>query len=257
VVKRGIYLEARGGKHPMPGAQPYDTWPDGTPRYRRMDLGYHPELDQRVNSDYVDEQGRQGAPELRNVFMEVPLNTRCEVTDIEPLLKYAHIITPVNQASYLEPQTMEGWVKYTDLLPLPDANSPFIRRRGSQSMMYHVSADGGHEQTGFNEQGMYLFDSIDEAISFGNGWLEKKPNKYLYSVAILDPSLLQPDDEWEALEEEPNEHAFYYQGPIPPENVRLIDAKTRPDYWKPEDYQRLTGQPMAEANWVDEPPKTR
>lgn len=143
VVKRGIYLEARGGKHPMPGAEPYAFWPDGTPRYRRQDLGYHPELDQRVNADYVDEQGRQGAPELRGVHMEVPLNSRCEVTDIEPLLKYAHIIVPMSQqASYLEPQTMEGWVSFSDLLPLPDANNPFIRRRGSDEWVDEPSENG-------------------------------------------------------------------------------------------------------------------
>lgn len=132
--------------------------------------------------------------------------------------------------------------------------------------MYHVSPDGGHETSGFTDpRGVYLFDNVDEAISFGNGWLEKHPEKHLYQVEA-DPNQLGPDQEWEALEEEENPHAFYYEGAIPPENVRLLDSKKRPDYWTRKDYERLSegyarpelpapdwqiGKTADDLSWVD------
>jgi hypothetical protein len=94
-----------------------------------MDLGYHPELGRRVNQDEVHPNGSIGSPNQTGIYSEASAGRRGEVVDIEPLLKMIYIHIPLNDSGPLHPHLLKGWVSYKDVVPLPNANTPFRTRR--------------------------------------------------------------------------------------------------------------------------------
>jgi len=124
-LRQPAMLEQRGGKIPMPTAQPLDTNEEGIATYRMLDMGYDPDTDMRVRAD----ERPGGAPEQRGVYSEAPRGRRAEVTDIEPSMKMVHIQVPLNASGPLHPHYLAGWVSYTDVLALPESQSPFWKRR--------------------------------------------------------------------------------------------------------------------------------
>lgn len=124
-LRQPVLLEQKGGKIPMPGAQPQSTNSEGISVYRTLDLGYDPTTGQRVRADgHI-----HGAPEQQDVFTEAPRGRRGEVTDIQPTLKWVYIQIPLNLSGPLHPHHLSGWVSYDDVMLVPDAKSPFWKGR--------------------------------------------------------------------------------------------------------------------------------
>jgi len=119
-LARDVTLEARGGKHPMPGAEPKSIDPSGLPIYRTVDLGYDPESGLRVPATTPP----AGAPERTGTFADARRGQKDEVIDVESNLKMAYIIVPTSLGP-LHPHLLAGWVDFSDLRPLPDARTPF------------------------------------------------------------------------------------------------------------------------------------
>ena len=129
-LRRPVTLELRGGKIPIPGAQPYDISSEGVSLYNVADLGWNPDTQQRENAD-VNEVG--GAPEQRGTFLTIPARRYGEVLDYEPSLKWAFFSVPMNYPEggdvRLHPMSASGWVSFSDLRPLPGmGKSPFRGR---------------------------------------------------------------------------------------------------------------------------------
>lgn len=124
-LTKDVTLEARGGKIPMPGAEPKDWTRQGIPVYRTLDLGYDPESGERVPAKTPP----MGAPELRHTFADARRGSHAEVIDVEPSLRMAYVIVPLHQTGPLHPHLLAGWVDYSDLRPLPDATTPFRTKR--------------------------------------------------------------------------------------------------------------------------------
>ncbi len=120
-----VSLEVRGGKIPIPGAEPIGESQDGLPIYRTLDLGWHPELQQRVNADH----GPNGAPEQRDQYADLQPGRRGTVTDIEPMLKMVHVQIPLNDVGRLHPHQATGWLSFGDIAPLTAAGDPFVKQQ--------------------------------------------------------------------------------------------------------------------------------
>lgn len=120
-LRKPVTLEVRGGKIPIPGAQPIGESQDGLPIYRTLDLGWHPELQQRVNAD----SGPNGAPEWRDQYADLQPGRRGEVVDIEPFMKMVLVHIPLNDVGKLHPHYATGWVNYDDIAALSAAGDPF------------------------------------------------------------------------------------------------------------------------------------
>jgi hypothetical protein len=120
-LTKPVALEVRGGKIPVPGAVPIGESQDGIPKYRTLDLGWHPELEQRVNADH----GPHGAPEARDQFADLHPGRRGEVVGIEPLLKMVRVHIPLNDVGRLHPHIADGWISYDDIAPLTSTGTPF------------------------------------------------------------------------------------------------------------------------------------
>lgn len=123
-------LELRGGKIPIPGAQPYDTSSEGVPLYNVMDLGWNPDTQMRENAD-VNEVS--GAPEQRGIYVTVPARRWGEVIDWDASLEWAYITIPLNYPEggdvRLHPMSASAWVPFNDLRPLFNVTkSPFRGR---------------------------------------------------------------------------------------------------------------------------------
>lgn len=121
-------LEQRGGKIPMPGAQPFDVNGEGVSKYRTLDLGYDPDLGQRVRADETREEGKGGAPEQRGVYSEAARGRRGEIVDIEPMLKQVRVHIPLNESDRLHPHYLDGWVHYDDVLLTTGVKPPFWKK---------------------------------------------------------------------------------------------------------------------------------
>lgn len=126
-LRKTVHLQARGGKIPMPGAQPIDVTKDGLPKYKLLDLGWDPQSKQRIPSNHP--QFPNGAPENQDLSADVRAGRRGEVTDIEPFLKMVHVQVPINDTGPLHPHLFQGWVSYDDIVPLDTLKDPFRARR--------------------------------------------------------------------------------------------------------------------------------
>lgn len=121
-LARSVMLEQRGGKIPLPGAQPQRVNDEGVEVYRALDLGYDPDLGERVYAD----SAALGAPENRGVYTEAHEGTRAEIMDWDPVFKQVLIDVPLHQSGPLHPHRLEGWVSLRDVTLLPDvAPSPY------------------------------------------------------------------------------------------------------------------------------------
>ena len=130
IARKGVMLEARQGKMPMPNAQPIGQTPEGIDQYRVMDLGFDPMTGTRLNADFVDADGKQGAPEQRGVWVEAQINARCEIRDIFPATREVYVGVPLRYSGPLHPSSLEGWVEYADVRPIAaPGQTPYIRRR--------------------------------------------------------------------------------------------------------------------------------
>jgi hypothetical protein len=128
VTKPGLHLEARGGKIPVPGAEPIGMTAEGLPRYRTLDLGWHPQLQRRMNANEGGPHG-SGAPEQTGNFVEVKPGMQAELRAIEPALKSAYIAIHLPGSPALHPHQLAGWVDYDDIAPHPNQTSPFAPKR--------------------------------------------------------------------------------------------------------------------------------
>lgn len=124
-LTKDVTLEARGQKIPMPGAEPKDYSPHGIPVYKTLDLGYDPESDMRVPA--TKDPG--GAPEMKGMFADARRGSKAEIIDVEPNLRMAYVIVPLDKMGPLHAHLLAGWVDYADLRPLPDATTPFRTKR--------------------------------------------------------------------------------------------------------------------------------
>ncbi len=117
-LKKLVALELKGGKIPMPGAQPYDTSVEGVPLYNVMQLGWNPQTQRRENADFNEVSG---APEQQGVYVDVVPGKRAEVLDFDPNMKFAYISVPLNYPGgedvRLHPHSAVGWVEYADVVP--------------------------------------------------------------------------------------------------------------------------------------------
>lgn len=123
-LNRPAWLEQRGGKIPLPRAQPREMNAEGVEVYNTLDLGYHPDRQRRVNAD----EDPNGAPERRGQYSEIAAGRRAEAVDYEPLLKQVMIRVPMNLSGPLHPHYAEGWVDAADVSVIPAATrGPFDR----------------------------------------------------------------------------------------------------------------------------------
>ena len=105
--------------------EPVEINDEGIEVYPYMHLGWHPELQRRVNAD----EGPNGAPERRGEWTKAPAGRHAEVLKYEPVFKQAFIHIPLRLSSKLMPHYLEGWVNLSDLDFLPEARTPFKTRR--------------------------------------------------------------------------------------------------------------------------------
>lgn len=113
-LTRDVTLELRGGKIPMPDAQPIGMTAEGIEEYRWQDLGYDPETGERVNAN----ERLHGAPEWRGQFATMVAGKRAIVLAVEPITKMADIMVPLHSSGKLMPHMARGWVNYDDLTPI-------------------------------------------------------------------------------------------------------------------------------------------
>lgn len=129
-----LYLEARGGKIPIPGASPMGVSREGVPLYNFMDLGWDPERQMRIKAEEGGPYG-PGAPEWRGQWVPVNQGSRAEVSHIEPLLSSAYVRVPLHYPgnprpdARLHPKHLEGWVDFKDIMQDPIQRSPFRKPR--------------------------------------------------------------------------------------------------------------------------------
>lgn len=125
ILNRPVTLEQRGGKIPMPGAQPIGVTPEGVPQYRVLDLGYDPMTQQRVPATAFP----AGAPEQQGVYSDAAAGKRAEVLDYEPSMQMIYVNVPLNTSGPLHPHGLVGWVDIKDVRAAPGATTPARRRR--------------------------------------------------------------------------------------------------------------------------------
>jgi len=101
-----LSLEQRGGKIPMPGAEPTGTTGDGVPKYRVKDLGYDPDANIRAGS---------AGPELRGAYTTVQPGTPCEILDIDEVAGRCWIAVDCLHSGPLHPHQLVGWAALDQL----------------------------------------------------------------------------------------------------------------------------------------------
>lgn len=120
ILNRPVTLEQRGGKIPMPGAQPIGYTPEGVAQYQVLDLGYDPMTQQRVPANTPP----AGAPEQQGVYSDAAGGKRAEVLDYEPSLGMIYVNVPLRTTGPLHPHSLVGWVDVADVRAAPGATTP-------------------------------------------------------------------------------------------------------------------------------------
>lgn len=105
-IAEEVSLERRGGRIPMPGAEPVGTTRDGVPRYKRNDLGYDPNTGVRAGAE---------GPEHRGAHTLVRPGTPCAVLDVDPLEGRCRVSVECLDSGPLHPHQLVGWVRLSQI----------------------------------------------------------------------------------------------------------------------------------------------
>jgi hypothetical protein len=114
-LTRDVQLELRGGKIPVPGAQPRGVTEEGIDDYHYMDLGWDPEQQRRVNQDEARPNGQFGSPDWRGQYGTAKAGKRGVVLAVEPFTQMVEIMVPLHSTGKLNHHLMRGWVSYDDV----------------------------------------------------------------------------------------------------------------------------------------------